>query len=146
MKKLFFLLIAGHASLSAIGQNNASKPYTADKDLSRWVLDVNLLGGGFNQKMDMAATAPNYLNGISVNTGNAGAKSGGTIGGDLQLGYFFDKARHWGIGTGLLYLREHGDVTLDNFHAEYQSVDNNGYTFRQVVTANPITEEVRMDN
>jgi outer membrane protein OmpA-like peptidoglycan-associated protein len=146
MKKLFFLLIAGHASLSAVGQNNAPKPYTTDKDLSRWVLDVNLLGGTFNQKMDMATTGPNYLNGINVNTGGVGFKSGGTVGGDLQLGYFFDKNRHWGIGTGLLYLREWGNVTLDNFHAEYQSVDNNGYIFRQVVSANPIKEEVRIDN
>ena len=146
MKKLFSLLISIPASLSAIGQDTNLKTYSTDKDLSRWVLDVNFLGGMFNQKMDMASTSGNYLNGINVNPGTAGFKNGGALGGDLQLGYFFDKNRHWGIGTGLLYLRETGDVTLDNFHAEYQSVDNNGYTFRQVVSASPIVESVRLDN
>jgi outer membrane protein OmpA-like peptidoglycan-associated protein len=146
MKKIVFLLIAGHYSLSAIGQEAALKTYSGDKDLSRWVIDVNLLGGAFNQKMDMANTAPNYLNGVNINTGKAGFKDGGAFGGDLQLGYFFGKNKHFGIGTGLLYLREWGNVSLDNFHAEYQSVDANGFTFRQVVTANSINEHVKIDN
>ena len=146
MKKIVFLLIAGHYSLSAIGQEAALKTYSTDKDLSPWVLDVNLLGGAFNQKMDMANTAPNYLNGVNINTGKVGFKNGGAFGGDLQLVYLFGKNKHWGLGTGVLYLREWGNVTLDNFHAEYQSVDNNGFTFRQVVTANSINEQVKIDN
>ena len=146
MKKITFLLIAAQCSLSAFGQNNVPKTYTADKDLSRWVLDVNLLGGAYNQKMERANTAPNYLNGISVNTGNAGFQNGGAIGGDLQVGYFLGNNKHWGIGTGILYLREWGNVTLDGFHAEYQSVDGNGFTFRQVVTSNGINEQIKTDN
>src|SRR5689334_19969278 len=146
MKKLIFLLIAGQCSLSAIAQSVGSKPYTTDRDLSRWVLDVNFLGGTFNQTMDMAATGPNYLNGINVNTGKAGFKSGTALGGDLQLGYFFGQSKHWGIGTGIHYMRDRGTVTLDNFHAEYQSVDNNGFIFRQVVSAGLISEELKIDN
>ena len=146
MKKAILLLIAGQYSLSAIAQTTALKSYTADRDLSRWVIDVNLLGGAYNQKMDMAPTAPNYLNGVNINTGKAGFKNGGAFGGDLQLGYFLGKEKHWGIGTGVLYLREWGNLTLDGFHAEYQSVDNNGFTFRQVVTANSINEAIKIDN
>jgi outer membrane protein OmpA-like peptidoglycan-associated protein len=146
MKKIIFMLIAGHCTLSATAQNTVPAPFTPDRDLSRWVLDVNLLGGSYNQTMDMAGTSPNYLNGINVNTGNAGFHHGSAFGGDLQVGYFFGKNKHWGIGTGILYLREKGNITLDNFHAVYQSVDNNGYTFRQVVSANPIREEIRIDN
>jgi OOP family OmpA-OmpF porin len=146
MKKIIFMLIAGHCTLSATAQNNVPAPYTPDRDLSRWVLDVNLLGGTYNQTMDMASTKPNYLNGINVNTGNAGFHHGRAYGGDLQVGYFFGKNKNWGIGTGILYLRETGNITLDDFHAEDQSVDNNGYTFRQVVSANAIKEEIHIDN
>ncbi len=146
MKKTILLLIAGYYSLSAIGQTTEVKNYTADKDLSRWVIDINALGGVYNQQTDFAATAPNYLNGININTGTPGFKPGGAIGGDLQLGYFMGKNKHWGLGTGILYMREWGNITLDNFHAEYQSVDNNGYTFRQVVSSNSINEQIKTDN
>ncbi len=146
MKKLILLLMAGSSSLTAIAQTPAPATFTPDKGLSRWVLDVNMLGGAYNQKMDMANTAPNYLNGININTGNTGFRDGGTIGGDLQLGYFFDKGRHWGIGTGLMYLRQWGTVTLDQFHAEYQSVDDNGFIFRQVVSSGAIEEQVKTHN
>lgn len=146
MKKIILLLIAGYYSSSVIAQTTEVKNYTTDKDLSRWVIDINALGGIYDQQMDFAATAPNYLNGINVNTGTPGFKPGGALGGDLQLGYFMGKNKHWGLGTGILYMREWGNITLDNFHAEYQSVDNNGYVFRQVVSSNSINERIKTDN
>jgi outer membrane protein OmpA-like peptidoglycan-associated protein len=145
MKKLIFLLMAGH-SLSAIAQDNPNNSYKRDKDLSRVVIDINALGGIYDQKMDIALTAPNYLNGINVAPGKIGFKKGSALGGDIQLGVFLGKNKHWGLGTGLLYLRETGTVTLDGFHAEYQSVDNNGFTFRQVVTSTGINEKLEIDN
>ena len=146
MKKLLFLLIAANGAISTMAQQPSSPKYTQDKDLSRWVLDINFLGGGYNQSMTVANTYPDYLNGININTGTVGQKNGGAVGVDGQIGFFFGKNRHWGIGTGLLYMREWANVTLDNFHAEYQSVDGNGYTFRQVVTANSINERIKTDN
>lgn len=146
MKKLILLLIAGHSAISATAQNNIEKEYTTDKEMSRWVLDVNMLVGGYTQKTNMAITAPNYLNGININPGNVGFRRGGALGGELQLGYFFDNNKNWGLGTGLLYLREWGAVTLNNFHAEYQSTDNNGFVFRQVVSSNDIREQIKIDN
>lgn len=146
MKKLILLLIAGHSAISATAQNNQEKEYITDKEMSRWVLDVNMLAGGYTQKTNMAITAPNYLNGININPGNIGFRRGGALGGELQLGYFFDNNKNWGLGTGLLYLREWGAVTLNNFHAEYQSTDNNGFVFRQVVSSKDIREQIKIDN
>jgi outer membrane protein OmpA-like peptidoglycan-associated protein len=145
MKKLILLLIVGY-SISTEAQTKQVKSYTTDKELGAWVIDMNFKAGGFKQTMDIANTTPNYLNGININTGNAAFEKGKAIGGDIQIGYFFGKGRHWGLGTGLLYLRESGDVTLKNYHAEYQATDNNGYIFRQVVTANDITEHIKSDN
>jgi outer membrane protein OmpA-like peptidoglycan-associated protein len=146
MKKLILLLIVGHAAISTTAQNKEEKDYTTDKEMSRWVLDLNMLVGGYAQQSNMANTTPNYLNGINVNPGNIGFRRGGTLGGEIQLGYFFDNNKNWGLGTGLLYLREWGTVTLNNFHAEYQSTDNNGFVFRQVVSSNDIREQIKIDN
>ncbi|MEO6832705.1 MAG: outer membrane beta-barrel protein, partial [Chitinophagaceae bacterium] len=145
MKQLIVLLIAGFSALSTTAQTKV-KNYTEDKDLSRWVLDLNGMGGGYSQQFTMANTAPNYLNGLNINTGNATFVNGSAFGGDLQLGVFFGKNKHLGLGTGILYLRESGDMKLNGFHAEYQSVDRNGNIFRQVVSANNITEQIKSDN
>jgi len=145
MKKIFLLFISACIAFSAMAQDQR-RQYAADSSLSRWVIDVNFLGGGFTQNFTAANTAPNYLNGLNINTGDLGFKNGVAYGGDAQLGFFFGHKRHWGIGTGLLYLRETGNVTLDNFHAEYQSVDANGYTFRQVVTGDNVNEKITSDN
>lgn len=145
MKQLIILLIAGFPVLSASAQTKV-KNYTQDKDLSRWVLDLNGMGGIYSQQLDIANSASNYLNGVNINTGKAEFKNGSAFGGNLQLGVFFGKNKHWGLGTGILYLRESGSMTLRDFHAEYQSVDNNGDIFRQVVSGNDITEKIKSDN
>ncbi len=145
MKKIILLLISACGIMSAYAQAPVAKNYATDADLSRWVLDVNFLGGGYTQQMQTPNT-PGYLNGVNINAGTLGFKNGMAMGGDAQIGFFFGKNRHWGIGTGLMYLRESGDVTLDNFHAEYQSTDAAGNIFRQVVTGNNIDEQVKIDN
>lgn len=146
MKKLIFLLMAGQCTLSAIAQESPKKDYTRDKDLTRVVIDANIKGGIYNQKMDLAVAPTNYLNGVNIHPGKTSMKNGYAIGGDLQLGVFLGKNKHWGLGTGILYLRETATATLDSFHAEYQSVDNNGFTFRQVVSSNNIEEKFKIDN
>ena len=146
MKNLIFLLIASNSISIATAQNKERKVYTHDNGLSRWVLDANLFGGAFTQQMDKSTTAKNYLNGINVNTGNLKFSNGAALGAELQIGYFFGKNKKIGLGTGLLYLRQWGNLSLDNFHAEYQSTDGNGYIFRQVVSSTNISEKIKTDN
>ena len=143
--KRILLFIAGFAALSATAQDQ-KHTYARDSSLSRWVIDVNFLGGGVTQTFTAANTAGNYLNSVNTNTGKLGFENGAAFGGDAQLGFFFGHNRHWGIGTGVLYLREMGNTTLDNFHVEYQSTDANGNTFRQLVTGNNINEKMTIDN
>ena len=142
--KRILLLMAGFAAISAGAQGQ--KPYTRDSSLSRWVIDVNFLGGGVTQTYTAPNTSANYLNSLNANTGKLGFANGAAFGGDAQLGFFFGHNRHWGIGTGVLYLRETGNTTLDNFHVEYQSTDANGNTFRQLVTGSGINEKMTIDN
>lgn len=151
MKKIFFLLIATGA-LSATAQTRdtmiqAPMSSYGDSLLPRWVIDVNLLGGALNQNLTTASSAENYLNGVKMNPGDLKFNNGTSIGGDAQLGVFFGKKRHWGIGTGFMYLAQMGTAELDNFHAEYQATDEKGNIYRQVVSPNqPIKEQLRITN
>ncbi|MCD6013745.1 MAG: hypothetical protein K0Q79_3607 [Flavipsychrobacter sp.] len=142
MKKLLLMLIATGGALSTFAQTPKSKNYTKDADLSRWVIDLNLKGGGASQEFKTANSTPNYLNGLNMSTGQLKFKNGYSFGGDLQLGFFVGKKRHFGLGTGIMYMSQHGDAVLDNYHVEYQATDGTGNIFRQVVTGN-IREEIR---
>ncbi len=175
MKKLFILLLAAGTTfatkaqradtgantnwdaysnrilLSEIYKHNIdSAKAFADKHrdmrLSRWVLDINLLGGLCTQDYKTANSTGNYLNALNANTGNQKFTNGMAYGADAQLGFFFGKKRHFGFGTGFMYLMQQGDASLDNFHIEYQAKDYNGSTFRQVVTGSNLKENLTMTN
>jgi outer membrane protein OmpA-like peptidoglycan-associated protein len=150
MKRIFFLLIAANGALSAIAQAPSTtdsskhhhKWYKADNMLMRWVVDVNALAGVQTQDYTPANNSVNFANGIAGNNlGKMKFTNGMSYGADAQLGYFFGKKAHFGIGTGIMYLYQTGDVTLDAFHVQYQSTDNNGNAFRQVITANDKIKE-----
>jgi outer membrane protein OmpA-like peptidoglycan-associated protein len=145
MKKLLILLVAACGSASAIAQEPNSHE-TPDYLVSRWVFDVNLLGGMASQTFTTANTAANYPNGLNLNTGNLKYNNGSSFGGDAQIGFFFGQMRHFGIGTGFLYTEQHGNASLDGYHAEYQATDGNGNIYRQVVTGNNINEVVNSSN
>jgi len=158
MKRILFLLIAANGALPAIAQTTDTKTSDAPKHerrwfmkdsmMSRWVVDVNLLGGMLNQNYTVANTNGNYTNGINGNnTGTLAFKNGVSYGADAQIAYFFGQKSHFGIGAGLSYLYQQGDLTLNNYQVQYQSTDNNGNTFRQQITADgKITENLTITN
>src|SRR6185312_13648325 len=106
MKKLLLLLLlAASIPVAAIAQN--TKPHNhRDSLLSRWVIDVNLLGGGASQTFTTANSAANYLNAVNTNTGQLKYSNGSSLGADAQLGFFFGKKRHFGIGAGIMYMEQ----------------------------------------
>jgi outer membrane protein OmpA-like peptidoglycan-associated protein len=165
MKKIFLLLVAAGGAFSAIAQttdanNNMDNTstqakldslnkhnYKKEAYLSRWVIDVNLLVGVLTQDIRKTNTDPNYANGIDLNTGTLKFNEGKSYGGEVQLGYFFGKKGHFGVGAGFMYLYQTGDLTLDQFSVQYQSLDQNGNTFRQVITADgPVKEKLVVQN
>jgi outer membrane protein OmpA-like peptidoglycan-associated protein len=153
MKKFILIFITCCGAFHSVTQaqdttRNSRRNYTHDRDLSRWVLDVNFLGGGYMQNLSASGSNAGYLKEITSvsNNGNLNFKNGYSLGGDAQVGFFFGKNKHWGIGTGFMYLSQQGDATLDNFHVEYQSTDGNGKTFRQLLTGNQIQEHITSTN
>ena len=145
MKKYIILLIAACGSASVIAQqpNSHEQP---DYLVSRWVIDLNLMGGMASQTFTTANSAPNYPNGLNLNTGQLNYNNGASYGGDAQVGLFFGQMRHFGIGAGFMYMGQHGDAVLDNYHAEYQATDGKGNIYRQVVNGNNISETINSSN
>jgi outer membrane protein OmpA-like peptidoglycan-associated protein len=156
MKKLFFLFIAASGALSAFAQAPDSpemphrKSFTHDSLLKRWVVDVNGLAGMLTQDLTTKSTLANYNNVISSSDygGNLKFNNGYTYGGDVQLGFFWGHKRHFGIGTGFMYLVQTGDVAMSNaMKIEFQATDYQNNTYRQVLTSNqPVKESIKTTN
>ncbi len=150
MKKLIFLLIAATGALSAIAQAPHSpempktKSFVHDSLMLRWVLDVNILGGALTQDITTVNNSnyPGLIAGTYNNGGNMKFSNGASYGFDAQIGYFFGHRCTIGIGSGIMYLSQTGNVTMANpFHAEFQATDYQNNTFRQVVTSNQAIKE-----
>lgn len=165
MKKIFLLLITACGVLSVSAQKQVTsenkvadnakpelpdslkKQWKKDPDLSRWVLDVNTMGGVLMQDLKTANTGVNYLNAVETQTGKLKFTKGMSFGGEVQVGYFFGDNGHFGVGTGLMYFYQQGDITQDKFRVQYQSTDAKGGTFRQIITADqPIKESQKIMN
>ena len=144
MKKIIFYLLSAAITLPATAQS--TKNYLDDSQLSRWVVDVNLLGGLSNQNYTVPNSTGNYLNALNANTGSLKFDNGFAYGADAQLGFFFGKKRHFGIGTGFMYMMQQGDASLNNFQMAYQATDFKGSTYRQVTTGHDIKENLSITN
>lgn len=148
--KLSILMGSVALAATAYGQNTDAQhapKQSWNEGLPAWCIDANFKGGILGYNMTTANMAANYLNSIQPYVSELRFKDGRSAGGDVQLGYFFGRKKHFGVGIGFLYFSQSGSFEMDNFHIEYQSADSRGDMFRQIVTANrPITEELKMTN
>jgi outer membrane protein OmpA-like peptidoglycan-associated protein len=118
-----------------------------DQVLPRWALDVTYKYGSLAQDIEMIDLKQSYTNQLSSTFSTPSFSKGTSHGASLQLGYFFGKNRRWGLGTGVSVFLQKGTLTIDDFKTQYQSTDENGTTFRQILTSKgAVTEEVRSTN
>jgi outer membrane protein OmpA-like peptidoglycan-associated protein len=117
------------------------KPFDRDGLLSRWCIDLNLTGGLLSQNYTSNNLASHYPNNVNTNISNVKFTDGASYGADAEVAYFFGRNKHWGIGTGIMYLFQQGNAKIDQFHTEYQATDLQGNTYRQLVTSNGAVKE-----
>lgn len=129
---------------TAEAQTQGSKDTSS---LPKWKFDASTTIGAQSQDYTTVNTVNNYQNSISTsNTGHLEYKNGVSMCVTLQAGYFFDKKRHWGLGTGVMYQYQSGEAQLHNFRVEYQERDFVDNDFRQIITANELSERVHQSN
>ena len=152
MKKVLLLLIIAGAALQAQAQNIApehdyvpgkkpKKVCGADANFTGWVIDLNATGGALMQDIATGNQVAKYKNAVNSKVSEPKFETGMSRGLDLQVGYFFSKCRHFGVGTGVYGMYQQADLLMDRFHVEYKSTDNFGNTFRQLTTSNGKVKE-----
>ncbi len=149
MKKILLVLIASISIFKGFAQDSLMHLKTPDQQLPRFCLDLNYMEGWLTETAKLANLSNIYPLLIS-DKGVATPQFGGTThsrGGELTGGYFFDNNRMFGVGLGISYFQQTGDLTMDNFRVEYQSTDFKNDTFRQIITAkSKITESIKATN
>ncbi|WP_276135113.1 outer membrane beta-barrel protein [Polluticoccus soli] len=113
----------------------------------RYYAGINFKYGQMKERMTIAPAVSIYPNVVNYDRTPTNTEKGKAFGFDAQLGYFFSTDKKWGVGTGLVYLKSEGAVSIDATHFEYQSTDFKGDVFRQVITSTaPIREELEVTN
>ncbi|MEO6830606.1 MAG: OmpA family protein [Chitinophagaceae bacterium] len=118
-----------------------------DAVLPRWYVDVNYRFGALNQTISMIDLSQAYASSLPTSYFvNPVFTDGKTNGGDINLGYFFNKRRNLGVSIGAMYLQHTGTMTVDSMYADYKNSSNDS-VFRQIIHTNgPWKENVTITN
>lgn len=109
-----------------------------------WYVGLGVFGGSQTGKLDQNVWSQYYLNALNTNISNLEQKKGSHIGFNASFGYYFGKKRMIGLGTGFQFLQSQYELGLETFAVEFQSVDEQGQTFRQIIRSNnPIQEQIK---
>lgn len=136
----------------AVPEQPAPAPHTSYRRSTVWddpmymphlFVSANLRAGTLGGDPEISSLFNSYDSRIAARTrgGEVAFDGGSSIGADVQLSYFFGRDARFGVGAGLLYLRQNARLRMDEFAVDYRSTDRNGNIFRQRITANGPVEE-----
>lgn len=97
-------------------------------------VDLEANGGIMTQKIKAIPFSTNYQDALNTTQSEIKFSSGSSRGANFRLGYYFDKRRKFGVGIGLDYYKQQGNLQMDTFHVEFRSKDDAGGTFRQSIS------------
>ncbi len=131
---------AGQKEEATRDVNNLFKEKTPNQLLPRVIVELNYRQGlgenmtGDNQYFKNAYKDVEIASGMNqLGSINYEIKKSTSF--DIHFGYFFDYGKHFGVSIGLMHNEQYGQVSLDQFKAQYVDTDAHGYIYRQVVTA-----------
>jgi hypothetical protein len=130
------------ASVIAIGAHNVRGQVRSEyfRSLSA---DLQVNGGLLSQKITTIPFSENYPQALNALQSDIRFSSGQSMGYDFRLGYYFNKKRSLGVGAGITFYKQTGNLNLDTFHIEFRSTDAKYATFRQMIsTTRGIREEI----
>jgi hypothetical protein len=137
MKKLVGLIIC----LSGVGLSHSHAQVRCEAYMPSFFVDVDANVGVLMQKASGGVNTANYPSLVTATSGKLSFTNGLYTSADVQFGYYIDRNRSFGIGTGIVVSQSSGTLGLDTFHAEFKAYDYKGNVFRQIVsTDHPIAE------
>lgn len=140
LKKISLGLGIAVTALSTASAQNTNS-FGTDAQMPRWFIGGGIAAGTQLGSIEQTNWVQAYSNALNATVSSLSQKNGSHLGLNFSLGYFFDKNRNFGLGTGIQYLGLNTTYGLDKFALEYQSTDNFGSTFRQGLRANQAIEE-----
>ncbi|MCK6612585.1 MAG: outer membrane beta-barrel protein, partial [Bacteroidia bacterium] len=127
---------------SAQAQNHST--WGRDPQMPRWFVGAGIAAGTQLGSIDQSNWNQAYTNALNASIAKLDQSAASHWGLNLSLGYFFDKQRNFGLGTGLQVLGLNTKYNLHHFAIEYQSTDIFGSTFRQGLRAtNEVEEQIK---
>lgn len=100
----------------------------------KWLLDINIPIGMTFQSPTISYV-PKFQNVINSQFNNLKLSPATNTGLDLEFGCYFGDYKRFGIGTGIIYQASASVLSLDNYHVEYKSTDDDNNIFRQLVSS-----------
>ena len=112
-------------------------------------VDVDGTLGLMNESIKTIPFSTNHLDAINNSyQGKLKFTKGFSTGCNVNVGYYVDKKRTFGIASGINYYSQYGKLGMDSFHVEFKSTnpnDPNGGAFRQVISTNhSIAESIQL--
>jgi len=142
MKKLILLFVAAGAGFSAMAQVRGGDNFFAQK----YTVDLDFPVGVLLQS-PTSSFPLNYTNVAYSNVDKVKMNAGISYGYDVEVGYFLGLQGKFGIGAGYQSMMQTSTVELGNFRVDYQSQDQKGHVFRQILSSvNPIKETLTINN
>lgn len=96
--------------------------------------DLQVNRGMLTQNIKTIPFSTNYQDALNEKQSDIKFKSGQSMGYDFRLGYYFNRKRSLGIGLGITYYKQEGNLNMDTFHVEFRASDATYPTYRQVIS------------
>lgn len=133
-------------TVATISLGQTEKGAAKNTQTPPWYVGLGVFGGAQSGKLDQNVWSQYYLNALNANISNLKQKNGSHFGFNASFGYYFGKKRMIGLGTGFQFLQSQYELGLDAFAVEFQSVDVQGQTFRQIIRSNnQIQEQIKQN-
>jgi hypothetical protein len=93
------------------------------------------MSGVFTQEFSQVNLPNAYENFLNDNISIISCTNRNVSGINFSMAYFLNDKHQWALSTGLFATVKKYDLTIENFHIEYQASDYNNDIFRQVLSS-----------
>ena len=112
-----------------------------DTPQPKFFFEGNILVGAMGGNLSAADINSAYSSPVNTYASDISYTGKMMFGVNLTAGYYFNKRRNLGIGTGITFLTQSSTMRMDTFHNEFMALDFESHVFRQSVSSTSTIKE-----